>query len=101
MHNWFCTNVCFHALQDAHVFVSENDAGVEHSVELGAGRQAYLVCIEGSAQLAGPPGEEGGAVQLEARDAAALVAGSSVPLPVTITAGKAGAHLLLIEMKQA
>lgn len=33
---------------DANVFVSENDAGFGHEIVLGAGRQAYLVCIEGS-----------------------------------------------------
>ena len=30
------------------MFVSESDAGVSHDIVLGARRQAYLVCIEGS-----------------------------------------------------
>ena len=34
--------------QDANVFVSESDAGVQHSITLGAGRQVYLTCAEGS-----------------------------------------------------
>lgn len=33
--------------QDANVFVSENDPGTRFDVPLGAGRQAYVVCIEG------------------------------------------------------
>ena len=36
------------SLQDANVFVSESDAGVTHDIVLPAGRQAYLLCIEGS-----------------------------------------------------
>ncbi len=35
--------------QDANVFVSENDPGTRFDVALGAGRQAYVVCIEGEA----------------------------------------------------
>ncbi len=35
--------------QDANVYVSESDAGVKHDIVLAAGRQAYLVCIEGEA----------------------------------------------------
>lgn len=34
------------------MFVSENDAGVQHDITLGAGRQAYLVCAEGSLTVA-------------------------------------------------
>ena len=33
--------------QDANVYVSEMDAGTAIEVQLGAGRQAYLVTIEG------------------------------------------------------
>lgn len=42
--------IALHA--DANVFVSENDAGVQHQLELGASRQAYLVCMEGAGVLA-------------------------------------------------
>jgi redox-sensitive bicupin YhaK (pirin superfamily) len=74
---------------------AENDAGVEHQLALGAGRQAYLVCIEGSMQVLAPQGSE---TTLAARDAAQLEAGAK-PLHLTLTAGREGAHFLLVEMK--
>jgi redox-sensitive bicupin YhaK (pirin superfamily) len=37
--------------QDVNVVVSETDAGVQHGLELSAGRQAYLLCMEGEALL--------------------------------------------------
>ncbi|KAK9816980.1 hypothetical protein WJX72_007758 [[Myrmecia] bisecta] len=79
--------------QDANVFVSENDAGVQHQVTLGPGRQAYLVTIEGQLEVNGTP--------LVTRDAAELVAGDKSPYPVTLTAGTEGAHFMLIEMQKA
>ena len=39
--------------QDANVYVSEMDAGTAIEVQLGAGRQAYLVTIEGECVLGG------------------------------------------------
>ena len=40
------------------MFVSESDAGVEHQIVLGARRQAYLVCIEGSLAVGAPDAGE-------------------------------------------
>ena len=79
-------------LQDANVIVSENDAGAEHSIDLGPGRQAYMVCIEGSLDV--------NDVQLSQRDAVELVAGSSDPMPLTLRSGADGSHFMLIEMQQ-
>ena len=50
--------------------MSESDAGVSHKIVLGAGRQAYLVCIEGGLTIGAPDGE----VALDQRDAVELVA---------------------------
>lgn len=81
--------------QDVNVFVSESDAGVSHPVELAAGRQAYLVCIEGRLTVNGVP--------LYARDAAELRLGdAAATLPLVLAAGgDAGAHFLMIEMGRA
>ena len=79
-------------LQDANVIVSENDACAEHSIDLGPGRQAYMVCIEGSLDV--------NDVQLSQRDAVELVASKSGPLPVTLRSGAGGSHFMLIEMQQ-
>jgi quercetin 2,3-dioxygenase len=84
--------------QDANVFVSENDPGVEHQIFLGTKRQAYLICIEGSMTVAaqGPSEAE---ETLRSRDAADLVAGAK-EVPLILKAGDEGAHFMLIEMKQ-
>ena len=79
-------------MQDANVIVSENDAGIEHSIDLGPGRQAYMVCIEGSLDV--------NEVQLSQRDAVELVASTSNPLPLTLRSGAGGSHFMLIEMQQ-
>ena len=91
-------------MQDANVFVSESDAGVRHELVLAPGRQAYLVCIEGSLSVvAAGGGQAGGEAEalLGERDAAELVAAQpGKPLHVSLTAqGTGGAHLMLIEMK--
>ena len=79
------------SVQDAHVYVSEADADHEQRVQLKPRRQIYLTCIEGSLTVNG--------VQLARRDAAEVVNSSDTePLPVSLRAGPAGAHLLLIEM---
>ena len=78
-------------VQDAHVYVSEADAGHEQHLALGPQRQVYMTCIEGSLTVNGE--------QLGRRDAAEVVNSSDAePLPVSITAGPDGAHWLLIEM---
>ena len=78
--------------QDCNVFVSQCDAGHALEVSLGADRQAYLLCMEGSLHA--------NDAQLAARDAAEVVAGGAA-LPVKLTAGGDGAHFMLIEMQQA
>ena len=73
------------------MYVSEANAGFEQNVPLAPRRQMYLTCIEGTMTVNG--------VQLVRRDAAEVVNQSDTePLPVSLTAGKDGAHLLLIEM---
>ena len=80
------------ALQDANVFVSEVDTGVVQDIELGAQRQAYLICIEGDMKV--------NEVVLSSRDAVEMVASSSDPFPVCLTAINEGAHFLFIEMQK-
>lgn len=73
------------------MYVSENDAGVSHSIELGGGRQAYLVVIEGELDVNGTP--------LAMRDAIEIVSTSaSEPSPVKLESGAGGSHFMLIEM---
>lgn len=76
--------------QDANVLVSEMEPGFQHSIELGADRQAYLVCIEGSLDV------NGGAMSLAERDAMAVQAAQ--PAPLVLKAGDKGAHFLMVEM---
>ncbi len=47
------------AAQDTNVFVSEADAGTRFDLKLGPNRQAYLVCIDGSAKVGGGRGRDG------------------------------------------
>lgn len=50
--------------QDAHVFVSRLNAGVEIAHALGAGRGAYLYVIDGDVQVVGERMETGAAAQI-------------------------------------
>mmetsp|Transcript_342 Transcript_342/g.620 ORF Transcript_342/g.620 Transcript_342/m.620 type:complete len:174 (-) Transcript_342:126-647(-) len=77
--------------QDANIFVSELEPGTKTSFQIAKGRQAYLLCIEGSVEVEGTRGAEG----LSAHDAAEVVG----PAGLEFEAGEAGAHCLLIEMK--
>ncbi len=80
--------------QDAHVYVSENDADQEQNISLAPARQAYLVCIEGELDVNGVP--------LTKRDALEAVNTSdSEQLAVSLKSGAAGSHYLLIEMARA
>lgn len=78
--------------QDANIHVAELDAGVSVPFELKEGRQGYLLCMEGSAALAGSGGADTG---LEMYDAAELTG----PLSLMVSAGGSGAHVLLVEME--
>ena len=77
--------------QDSNVFVSESDAGTSFEVELGAGRQMYALCMEGSLKV--------NAQELKQRDAAEVVAGKDEALPLKLQMGAKGAHFMLIEMQ--
>lgn len=77
--------------QDCNVFVSEADAGQKLECPLAAGRQMYALCMEGSMQL--------NELSMGKRDAAEVTTGGS-DLPLAITAGRDGCHLMLIEMQQ-
>jgi hypothetical protein len=83
----------FWSEQDSNIFVSESDAGVSHKVVLDAGRQIYMVCIEGALKLGAPDGE----ITLAARDAVEIVAGKKA-LHLDLTAGEGGSHFMLMEM---
>ncbi len=100
--------------QDATVYVSEADAGLTQEAAVGAGRAAYLVCIEGALAVAattsggGKKGDEEGErheERLEAREAAQIsgpaAGGTGAPLALRLTAGAGGAHFMLLEMAAA
>mmetsp|Transcript_31924 Transcript_31924/g.75855 ORF Transcript_31924/g.75855 Transcript_31924/m.75855 type:complete len:148 (-) Transcript_31924:107-550(-) len=76
--------------QDANVYVSESDPGVAHHISVEAGRQVYMVCIEGSVTVNGN--------LLGARDAAELRGSSEASMAVTLLSGASGSHVMLIEM---
>ena len=76
--------------QDANISVAEIDAGRTLPLSVPAGRQAYLLCVEGSAT------DDAGGESLERHDAAEIKAGTELSL----TAGSEGAHLLVVEMAE-
>lgn len=84
--------------QDANIGVSELDPDQQLTFKLEAGRQAYLVCIEGAVELAdassGGDSESGECSQLEMHDAAELRGAGELRLK----ASTQGTHVLLIEM---
>ena len=88
--------------QDATVVVSQTEAGHEHDIVLGAGRQAYIVCIEGSMDVCCSNSSTGGegreTTGLKVREGAEVRAGGG-GVDVKLTAGEGGAHFMLIEMK--
>lgn len=81
--------------QDANFHVTELDAGASLELRVGAGRQAYLLCVEGSAAIKADDGSNG--PDLERHDAAAIKG----EVALTFTAGAEGAHLLCVEMAQS
>lgn len=88
------TNTPIKINQDANIHVTEVFPGHSVDFELKEGRQAYLLCIEGSATFTGLHGEE----HLEQHDAAELFG----PNVITATpSGDSAAHMLLVEMKYA
>lgn len=76
--------------QDANIFVAEIDAGSTAQLDIGAGRQAYLLCMEGSARV----DHSGGSTMLDRHDAAELGATA-----IGVAAeGEQPAHVLVVEM---
>ena len=77
--------------QDANIFATEVEAGRTVTMEMVAGRQGYLVCVESSAAVS-----FGGkdSTTLERHDAAEVYGGGAL----TVEAVGEKAHLLLIEM---
>lgn len=85
--------------QDFNIYMAEVDAGVSlPPLALPAGRQAYVVCAEGAAQVSlssgGPP------VELGAQDAAKCTGGPQQALHVTSTA-PARSLVVAMEMQAA
>ena len=75
---------------DANIYVSELSPGKALDFELRAGRQAYLLAVEGSVRVGGAHGD----TELAQHDGAELTG----PSATHFTAGDAGAHLLLVEL---
>jgi len=74
------------------MYVTELDQAKSLDLDLGAGRQAYVLCMEGSVSVTGPHGE----TRLDRHDAAEAVG----PSKMTFTGADAeAAHVLVVEMK--
>lgn len=93
--------------QDANIFVTEIEAGKQVEFTVQDGRQAYLLCVEGSGLIQGQHGTD---ETLDRHDAAELYG----PLTFTITPTEtpatstetpavttSAAHFLLVEMQYA
>lgn len=77
-------------MQDVNVYVSEIDVGNSVFYDLGSGRQAYMVQIEGESIL-------NGEMSLEMRDGLEIVG----PGRVEVVAKTDRSHIILIEMALA
>jgi len=66
--------------QDAHVFVSRVNAGVDLKHELGAGRGVYLYVIEGDAEIAGERLTTGDAARIRDEPQVAISANATTEL---------------------
>lgn len=78
--------------QDANIHVTEVMPGSEVSFVLKEGRQAYLLCVEGSGVFTGTHGEE----KLVQHDAAELFGPNE--FVVRSADGSVPVHVLLVEM---
>jgi len=83
--------------QDANIFATEFDAGGKLPFALGARRQAYMVCLEGSVSLT----HAGGSAQLDKHEACEVGGEVGGEQAFEVVAGPAGAHCILIEMAAA
>jgi len=80
--------------QDCAMYCAELEPGRHVEFELARGRQAYLLCVEGAIEAGGSGAGDDKPIQLVRHDAAEW-RGEGV---LRLTAGDAGAHLLLLEM---
>lgn len=78
--------------QDANIHVTEVQPGHHVEFNLQKGRQAYVVCLEGSAVFTGQHGEE----FLSQHDAAEMFGPNT--FSVASTEENTNAHVLLVEM---
>lgn len=78
--------------QDANIKVTELEPGHTVDLSISSGRQAYLLCMEGSLNVTDKQ-DASKTYSLERHDAAEIF-GSSY----TFLAGSSGAHLLMVEM---
>lgn len=77
--------------QDCNIHVTELAEGNKVDLNLEAGRQAYVLCMEGSTMVEGVHGE----TVLDRHDAAEAVG----PTKLTFTSKAENAHVLVVEMK--
>lgn len=76
--------------QDANIFVSEIDPGVEIDFQLNEGRMAYCICVEGASTFTDTL--TGGNIELAKHDAVELFG----PCALRVSGGS---HILMVEMK--
>ena len=79
--------------QDANIFVTELGQGKALKLSVGAGRQVYMLCIDGGVDV---KSENNAMDALQRHDAAEIV--GPIDLHLSAHAGTGG-HLLYIEMK--
>mmetsp|Transcript_41005 Transcript_41005/g.128573 ORF Transcript_41005/g.128573 Transcript_41005/m.128573 type:complete len:166 (+) Transcript_41005:107-604(+) len=81
--------------QDANMYATELEEGVSLQVPVGPGRQGYMLCIDGAIAVSHADAD-GNPVELVRHDAAEIMGDENLPLK--ITAGPDGAHVILFEM---
>ena len=89
--------------QDANIFVTEVHATASEeeqqqpvTFELQAGRQAYLLCVEGSARVT----TEQGVSEVDQHDAAEVFGPTRIVVRNALPVGSRPSHMLMVEMKQ-
>ena len=80
--------------QDANIYVTEVMPGNTVELKLEAGRQGYLLCVEGTADISG---SDQLSHQLEQHDAAEVF--GTYTFTVTPSEGVTSVHMLLVEMQ--
>lgn len=87
--------------QDANIFVTEVHASAPEEAqqpvvfELQAGRQAYMLCVEGSAMIT----TEQGITEVDQHDAAEVFGPTRIVVRNAQPVGSRPAHMLMVEMK--